>query len=274
MKYRRPWSCLRSRARRSSGHKCAKEMNSSSGSSQASAALGQAHALLSHNYTLRSDLAKLCLPSATRDENRKLAWLNSICCLFLVVGAIGLKTRPIAPKQLEALVDTVPVEFNPPAEPPKVDPEPTIQEPDPNQEITVDTPQIATVVAADPSAVNFPMPVDGPVVFAPARFAAPPPPSPPKPPSPPRPTVFNAGKSQGHFPDPPYPSLALRRNYEGNLMLYVIVDTNGSPASITVKDGSGYPLLDSHSSDWVKNHWRWSPGETRHYLVPFHYRIR
>jgi TonB family protein len=68
--------------------------------------------------------------------------------------------------------------------------------------------------------------------------------------------------------------LALRRHYEGKLMLYVIVNTNGALASITVKDASGYSVLDSHSSDWVKNHWRWPPGETRHYFVPFQYQIR
>lgn len=230
--------------------------------------------MLSHDYTLRSDLAKLCLPSATRDENRKLAWLNSICCFFVVIGVIGLKTRPITPKQLEVAEDVVPVIFTPPVEPPKVEPQTQIQEPDPNQEVIVDTPQIATVVAADPAAVSFAVPVEGPVVFAPARFAAPPPPSPPKPPSTPKPTVFNAGKSQGNFPDPPYPSLALRRHYEGKLMLYVIVDASGTPTSITVKDSSSYPMLDSHSSDWVKNHWRWPPGETRHYLVPFEYHIK
>ena len=225
-------------------------------------------------YMLRSDLAKLCLPSASHDENRKLAWLNSICFLFLVIGLIGLKTRKVIPKTLEEIVDVIPVVFTPPVEEPKVDPEPQIQEPDPTQELSVETPQLATIVAADPSAVSFAVPVEGPVVFAPARFAAPPPPSPPKPPARPKPTVFNAGASQGTFPDPPYPSLALRRHYEGKLMLYVVVDPSGSAASITVKDSSGYSILDTHSTDWVKNRWRWPAGDTRHYFVPFEYQIR
>ena len=249
-------------------------MSPTSGPSDISATLAQAHALLAHDYTLRSDLAKLCLPSATRDESRKLAWMNSICFLFLVIGLVGLKTRKIIPRLLEEAIEVIPVVFTPPEEEPKVDPEPKLQEPDPNQEVSVETPQLATIVAADPSAVSFAVPVEGPVIFAPARFAAPPPPNPPKPPAPPKPTVFNASASQGTFPDPPYPSLALRRHYEGKLMLYVVVDAAGSPASITVKEASGFPLLDTHSVDWVKGHWRWPPGETRYYFVPFQYQIR
>lgn len=241
---------------------------------QGSATFEQAQTLLSHHYILQSDLAKLCLPSATKDEYRKLAWVNSICCLSLVIGLIGVKTRPIVPKTLEAPVEVVPVVFTPPVEEPKATLEPRLQEPDPTQDVPVETPQIATVVAADPAAANFPVPVEGPVVFAPARFAAAPPPSPPKPQTRPKPTVFIAGSAQGVFPDPPYPSLALRKHYEGKVMLYVIVNPNGSPASVEVKDSSGYSILDSHSSDWVKSRWRWPAGETRHYLVPFVYQIR
>ncbi|MBI4664510.1 MAG: TonB family protein [Verrucomicrobia bacterium] len=238
-----------------------------------SAGLESANELLSHRYTLRSDLAKLSLPSGIMDENRKLAWVNSICFLFLVIGLIGLNPRKLTPRTLEQSVDAVPVVFTPPVEPPKVQPEPQLQEPDPNQDVALETPQIATVVAADPTAVNFPVQVDGPVTFAPARFAAAPPPTPPKP-AQPKPTVFNASRSQGAFPDPPYPSLALRRHYEGKLLLYVVVDPAGAPSSIQVKESSGFNLLDDHSAEWVKNRWRWPQGDTRHYLVPFHYQIR
>lgn len=233
-----------------------------------------AGSLLVGQHSLHSELAKLCLPSATRDENRKLAWANSICFLFILIGVIGLKPRKIVPKTIEEQVEIVPVVYTPPVEPPKVEPEPQVQEPDKNEEVNVETPQVATVVAADPSAVTFAVPVDGPVVFAPAKFAAAPPPNPPKPPSKPKPTVFNASGSQGVFPDPPYPSLALRRHYEGKVVLYVIVDPAGTPSSVDLKESSGYPILDSHSTDWVKARWRWAPGETRYYFVPFVYQIK
>ena len=39
-----------------------------------------------------SDLVKLCLPQEFRNSNRKLAWINSICLLFLLVGVVGLKS--------------------------------------------------------------------------------------------------------------------------------------------------------------------------------------
>jgi hypothetical protein len=45
----------------------------------------------SHDYALSSDLARLSLPAEYVDSYRNLAWTNSICFLFLVIGLIGLK---------------------------------------------------------------------------------------------------------------------------------------------------------------------------------------
>ena len=91
----------------------------------------------------------------------------------------------------------------------------------------------------------------------------------------PKPTLFTPSRSgQGTFPNPPYPSLALRRHLEGKVVLSVTVDQNGSPVSVVVKESSNYSVLDSHSVDWVKNHWRWPTAEARSLLVPFDYRIR
>lgn len=237
--------------------------------------LDQASAFDPQHYTLHSDLAKLCLPSASRDANRKLAWANSVCFLFVTIGVIGFRAPELTLKSPEPPVEVVPVVFTPPVEPPKTKPEPQPDEPEKPQESSVETPQIATVVAADPAAAAFAVPVEGPVVFAPARFASAPPATPPKPTAPPKPTLFNArGRGGGTYPDPPYPSLALRRHNEGKVLLYVIVDPDGSPASVQVKDSSGYALLDTHSADWVKNKWRWPSGETRHYFVPIEYQIR
>ena len=42
-------------------------------------------------YELKDELARLCLPAANRDANQKLAWVNSVCILFLIVGIFGAR---------------------------------------------------------------------------------------------------------------------------------------------------------------------------------------
>ena len=58
-------------------------------------------------YQLQDELARFCLPEADRDANRKLAWTNSICLLFLIIGLAGARsaanfTEP-APRVEEAV---------------------------------------------------------------------------------------------------------------------------------------------------------------------------
>src|SRR5438093_13074884 len=117
------------------------------------AALEQPSALagMQQTYQLVSDLARLCLPAATRDVNRKLAWTNSICFLFLTIGLIGLRPPQVIQKPMSEVTEVVPVIFTPP-EQPKVEPEIKPNEPEPTPDTVIDTPQIATVVAADPTA--------------------------------------------------------------------------------------------------------------------------
>src|SRR5437764_1431396 len=112
----------------------------------------------SQNYALSSDLARLCLPSEYRDSNRVLAWVNSICFLFLLIGLVGIKAPKVVVRPLSEPQDVVPVIFIPPEEQPKIQPEVKQEEPEP-QETPLDTPQVATVVAAaDPSQVAFAVP--------------------------------------------------------------------------------------------------------------------
>src|SRR5437773_7396930 len=99
-----------------------------------------------HRQALSSELAKLCLPATFRDEFRKLAWVDSICLLFLVIGLIGLKAPKTVVKPINQPLEAVPVVFVPPQEQPKHEPEP--QQPDeaqPTEEMV--TPQVVTVVA-------------------------------------------------------------------------------------------------------------------------------
>ncbi len=221
-------------------------------------------------YTLSSDLAKLCLPSEFRDDNRKLAWVNSICFLFLLIGAIGLKAPKVVQRPVTGPAEVVPVVFTPPEELPK--PQPEVKPDEPQPDTTMDTPQVATVVAAaDASQVAFAVPVVGAVAVKEARFATPPPPANQAP----RPRTFIPGQGEGgRFPWPhTYPREAMDQHAEGTLMLYVVVDPNGTPVTVETKDSSGHYVLDRFAAQWIKGNWRWLPGETRYFYVPFQFKL-
>src|SRR6266540_2853972 len=156
-------------------------MNSAQLSASPSSDVGRPGQFNAPGYALRSDLAQFCLPAANRDVNRKLAYVNSICSLFLAIGLAGIDPPALEQKFPEPVQQFVPVEIVQPPEPPKTEPQPQEQEPQPQPDTPVVMPQVATVVAADPTKVSFAVPVEGPVVFAPAKFAQPPPPAPPKP---------------------------------------------------------------------------------------------
>src|SRR5690242_11421550 len=84
-----------------------------------------------HNYVLSSDLAKLSLPAEYVDSYRNLAWTNSICFLFLVIGLMGLRAPKVVHKPLVQITETAPVIFTPPEEQPQPEPQPQPDEPAP-----------------------------------------------------------------------------------------------------------------------------------------------
>src|SRR5215467_9128389 len=110
----------------------------------------------SQEYSLSDDLARLCLPQEWKDSYRTLAWVDSICFLFLLVGLIGIKAPRVIHKPLSELTENVPVVFTPPEEPPKTEPEVKPDEPDKPQDVSEDTPTVAPIVAVvDSPAVAF-----------------------------------------------------------------------------------------------------------------------
>jgi hypothetical protein len=52
----------------------------------------------SPGYELKDELARLCLTTARREPERKLAWVNSVCILFLLIGVFGARQGVIAIK--------------------------------------------------------------------------------------------------------------------------------------------------------------------------------
>src|SRR5882724_8394551 len=77
-----------------------------------------------YDYSLTSDLARLSLPAEYRDQYRTLAWINSICFLFLVIGIVGLKAPRVVVRPISEVTEVVPVVFTPPEDQPKPEPQP------------------------------------------------------------------------------------------------------------------------------------------------------
>lgn len=228
-----------------------------------------------HEYVGTSDLSKLCLPQEYKDTNRRLAWVNSICCLFLTIGFVGLNPPGVRIKPLSEVTEIVPVVIVPPDDIPP--PKPTEQppEPEPTAETTTDTPVVATVVAADASAVAFAVPVEGPVVLKAARFAGPPPPNiVRKPATDTTKYVPSVGDWGGH-PSPDYPSTAIRMGYQGTVTLLISVDPSGTVSDVQLKKSSGYRILDDAALDHVRKHLRLrnAPGEVRSHTLDIVFKL-
>lgn len=238
--------------------------NSTSAAGQSSAA---------GDYTLHSDLARLSLPQTFQDSGKRLAWLDSILLLFLTVGLVGLYEPKIFEKQLSKPTEVVPVVFTPPDEPPPPSNEPPPPEDTPLDQPT-DQPVVVTVVAPANAKVAFSVPVKGAVAVASeVRFATPPPRS--QKVSAPQPTAFNYRTAGGgRFPDPSYPRSEMMQRHQGKVTLYIVVSPAGVPTTVEIRDTSGWPSLDTHAMTWVKENWRWLPGETRYLLAPIIFQMR
>ena len=177
----------------------------------------------------------------------------------MVIGLAGINPPVLEQKVPEPAQQFVPVEIVQQPEPPKTEPQPQEQNPEQQPDTPVTMPQVATVVAADPTQVKFAVPVEGHVVFAPAKFAQAPPPAPPKPAA--RTVVRLTGAEGGTHPDPVYPRAALEQRQQGTVTVVMTVNPDGSVESIEIKKSSGYVTLDRHVTQWVKTRFKFLPVE-------------
>jgi TonB family protein len=214
-------------------------------------------------YKLKDELARFCLPTANRDSSRKLAWTNSICILFILIGLIGARRAPDfaePPTRPQEIVPTI-VE---PAPPPPTE----NQKPQPAEPEKTEAPQVVAVTLDTP-AINFSVPTVGnllvPAVMAQAPAA----------------TVLkaailriNSTGAGGERPQPPYPKIALQEAEQGSVKLSMTVDETGAIIDIQVKESSGYPILDRSAVDFVKRHWTIPPiSGTRFFETTITYKL-
>ncbi|MCF9019968.1 TonB family protein, partial [Pseudomonas syringae] len=122
-----------------------------------------------------------------------------------------------------------------------------------------------------PKPVKKPEPVKKPTPPAPPKpVAAPAPAAPPTPtPAPPAPAAPAApvkesaavsGLASLGNPPPEYPGLALRRSWEGRVVLRIKVLPNGRAGTVEVTKSSGKPVLDEAAVEAVRN-WKFIPAK-------------
>ncbi|MBA1200591.1 energy transducer TonB [Pseudomonas capeferrum] len=172
---------------------------------------------------------------------------------------------PIVPPEVPPMT----IEFSQPAPPvvetPPPPPEPIAQpvvEPPPPVEDELATkppppPKPKPQPKPKPVVKETPKPVAKPVEQPPA------PPQPVAPPAPPAPkpiTPASASAGYLHNPAPQYPSLALRRGWEGTVLLRVHVLASGKPSEIQIQKSSGRTQLDEAALNAVKR-WSFAPAK-------------
>src|ERR1035441_5083906 len=161
---------------------------------------------LARGYELSSELARIGLHAVEADPDRKLAWVNSVCILFLLIGIVGSRPASIRIKPLPPLeeVNAAIVEPLPPLQ---SDQQKQEQQNDQEQP---DTPQVVVVTLNAPS-IDFFVPTIGNLLVPNAIAKAPPAASLQQPVAPLHnlPMVLNTTGNAGTRPQPPYPKIAL-----------------------------------------------------------------
>lgn len=219
------------------------------------------------SYGLRSELARYCLSSERRDANLKLAWVNSICILFLVIGIVGARRGIISIRNVPPIRQVVPVVVMPRTLPPQtVAPQKREQPPQQNQP--------ARVFVALPNAPNisFSVPTIGTLVGS-ANMASAPPLHPLQAPA----QIVSLGNSGagGERPAPDYPPLAQQTGEQGTIVLLLTSDASGHVVSIDVNQSTGFPYLDHYVVAHVKTHWHLpTDAGTRLFQTSFTFKLQ
>jgi TonB family protein len=196
------------------------------------------------DYKLKDDLSRLCLTSARRDPNQKIAWVNSVCILFLIIGIAGARRGIILIKPVPPIHEIVPVVVEPISVPLQM-----IQ----NNERPVENNQPRVVVAIPNTPnISFSVPTIG-TLIVPAALASAPPLKPLQAPEQIS-SICNTGV-RGERPQPPYPRLAMENGEQGTIVLLLGGDAAGNVVSIDVQESTGFSFLDQTTVTFIKTRW-------------------
>ncbi|EEF59555.1 energy transducer TonB [Pedosphaera parvula] len=224
-------------------------------------------------YLLKSELARVCLPSARKDTDRKLAWINSICILFLVIGLVGSQPAAVKMKPLPSMEEVIPAMVEPIVQP--VASTTQEQSQDSTDQDQPDTPQVVIVTPETPN-INFSIPTVGTLVV-PSALAKAPPATALRPIAPVKqgPVSVASTGAGGERPQPPYPKIALQEHEQGTVTVLINVNDTGGVSSIEVKESSGFPILDRSTVDYIKRRWVVPPmNGTRTFETSITYKLK
>ncbi len=215
------------------------------------------------HYELKSELARWSLVSRRSQSDRRLAWVNSTCLLFLLIGLVGARTHPPLPKPVAPVEEAAPVIFEPLPPPPTEAREATEQ----NEPQKAAAPVV--VVVPNSPAVNFSVPTVG-TLLAPTAMAQAPPADvlragreTREAPRPAPPTFLETGVGDRPAPDK-YPPGPLMLQQQGTVTLLMTGDAQGNIETVEVKQSSGTPDLDRDAVNWVRRRWKLPRGQPGH----------
>ena len=215
-------------------------------------------------YVLKDELARYSLPSTHRDANLKLAWVNSVCLVFLLIGIAGARRGMIAIKPAPPLEEIVPIVLEPVRLPPQATPK--NEEATPKNDVT----PVAVVIPQTPD-ISFKVPTIASLVV-PANLASAPTLEPMR-----VATQIGSLSSTGNGgdrPDPPYPYIAKQTGEQGTVVILLHGDGAGNVISMDVKTSSGFPILDRATLDFIKRHWRLPTGAGQLFQTSITYQLQ
>jgi protein TonB len=138
-------------------------------------------------------------------------------------------------------------------------------------------PQIAQPIAvAEPSAIVFALPVDGPTITVtpdeathsrPSAIVA------PVSNSLPSPQALVFGQGEGRQPAPEYPAHSVKLGQEGVVDIRLTVDPSGQVIDTSVASPCPWPLLNDAAERTVRHRWRFSRGSLRVYEVAIRFAL-
>jgi TonB family protein len=211
---------------------------------------------------LKSELARMCLPAPHAHDERNLAWTNSVCLLFLIIGLAGFRPAPPPLIVVKHLEEPAPVVIEAPPPPPSV----TELKPEDVAQQQPDAAPPRVVIVAPPSpGIRFAVPTAGGTLVAPQMYSVTPPvpvshEAAPPPPKPDQPSHLESTGQGGDRPRPPYPPMAEQLGQQGTVELLLTADEAGVITSAEVKESSGSSILDHASVEFVKRHWTVTQG--------------
>ena len=201
----------------------------------------------------------------------------------LVIGFLGIVlpyTRPSPPQKEQPAVraEMLQVELTNDPLPPII-PQTGVTPPQPPAldqlpAVMPEIPPLTTV--AEPTAVAFAVPVEGPVrVVEPAKasFAAAPTAEPKPAVAAPPVQVLTYGQGEGRQPAPEYPLRARREGQEGLVGIRFSVGEDGRVLSAEAVSASPWKLLNDSALRAVRERWRFSSGSLRLYEVSIRFQL-